>query len=173
MHARVSVFQVTPDELDAFVEYGRGTIAGMMEMEGFRGNLALVDREAREDHLDHVVGVRGGDRGERRTRQRDAIQRRFGDLCGCRLGRSLRGRVFRPAVVVPAPTAPETPVTPLRMARVRFLVGAPMPDRTPQGRWPYPTVAPPAIVRATTAASSPTPRRSGDLRVRMNGTPTK
>ena len=46
MHARVSVFQVTPDELDAFVEYGRGTIAGMMEMEGFRGNLVLVDREA-------------------------------------------------------------------------------------------------------------------------------
>lgn len=46
MHARVSVFQVTPDELDAFVEYGRGTIAGLMEMEGFRGNLVLVDREA-------------------------------------------------------------------------------------------------------------------------------
>lgn len=46
MHARVSVFQMTPDELDAGVEYGRGTIVEMMEMAGFRGNLALVDREA-------------------------------------------------------------------------------------------------------------------------------
>jgi heme-degrading monooxygenase HmoA len=46
MHARVSVFQMTPDELDAGVEYGRGTIDKMMEMAGFRGNLALVDREA-------------------------------------------------------------------------------------------------------------------------------
>lgn len=47
MHARVSVFQMTPDELDAGVEYERGTIAEMMEMEGFRGNLALVDRKTR------------------------------------------------------------------------------------------------------------------------------
>ena len=46
MHALVSVFQMTPDELDAGVEYGRGTMAEMTEMEGFRGNLALVDREA-------------------------------------------------------------------------------------------------------------------------------
>jgi hypothetical protein len=46
MHARVSVFQMKPGEVDAGVEYGRGTIAPMMEMEGFRGNLALVDREA-------------------------------------------------------------------------------------------------------------------------------
>ncbi len=46
MHARVSVFQMTPDEVDAGVEYGRGTMPQMMEMEGFRGNLALVDREA-------------------------------------------------------------------------------------------------------------------------------
>lgn len=46
MHARVSVFQMTPDELDAGVEYGRGTIVEMMEMAGFRGNLALLDREA-------------------------------------------------------------------------------------------------------------------------------
>ena len=45
MHARVSVFQMAPDEVDAGVEYGRGTIAQMKEMEGFRGNLALVDRE--------------------------------------------------------------------------------------------------------------------------------
>jgi len=37
---------MTPDEIDAGVEYGRGTIPQMMEMEGFRGNLALVDREA-------------------------------------------------------------------------------------------------------------------------------
>ena len=46
MHARVSVFQVMSDEVDAAVEYGRGTISEMMEMEGFRGNLALVDRQA-------------------------------------------------------------------------------------------------------------------------------
>jgi heme-degrading monooxygenase HmoA len=46
MHARVSVFQMTPDEVDAGLEYGRGTISQMTEMEGFRGNLALVDREA-------------------------------------------------------------------------------------------------------------------------------
>ena len=45
MHARVSVFQMAPDELDAGVEYGRGTIVEMMEMAGFRGNLALLDRE--------------------------------------------------------------------------------------------------------------------------------
>jgi hypothetical protein len=46
MSARVSVVQLTPDELDALVERGRGTIAGMVEMKGFGGNLALVDREA-------------------------------------------------------------------------------------------------------------------------------
>jgi len=46
MYARVSVFQMTPDEVDAGMEYGRGTILEMTEMEGFRGNLALVDREA-------------------------------------------------------------------------------------------------------------------------------
>jgi len=45
MHARVSVFQMTPDTIDAGVEYGRGTIPSMMEMSGFRGNLALIDRE--------------------------------------------------------------------------------------------------------------------------------
>src|SRR3990170_3640612 len=46
MYARVSIFQMTPDDVDAGVEYGRGTIPPMMEIEGFRGNLALVDREA-------------------------------------------------------------------------------------------------------------------------------
>jgi heme-degrading monooxygenase HmoA len=46
MHARVGVFQMTPDEVDAGVEYGRETLSEMTEMEGFRGNLALVDREA-------------------------------------------------------------------------------------------------------------------------------
>lgn len=46
MHARVSVFQMAPDEVDSGVEFGRGTIPQMTEMEGFRGNLALVDREA-------------------------------------------------------------------------------------------------------------------------------
>ena len=46
MHARVSVFQMKPGEVDAGVEYGRGTTPQMMEMKGFRGNLALVDREA-------------------------------------------------------------------------------------------------------------------------------
>ena len=46
MHARVSVFQMTPDDVDAGIEYGRGTVPQMMEMEGFLGNLALVDRQS-------------------------------------------------------------------------------------------------------------------------------
>ncbi len=45
MHARVSVFQMAPDDVDAGIEYGRGTLTQMMQMEGFLGNLALVDRQ--------------------------------------------------------------------------------------------------------------------------------
>jgi len=44
MHARVSVFQAAPEEVDAAIEVGRQTLPQMMQIEGFRGNLALVDR---------------------------------------------------------------------------------------------------------------------------------
>lgn len=50
MHARVSVFRMRPDETDAGVEYGRGTIPQMMEMEGFREDSLVSPACSRPRH---------------------------------------------------------------------------------------------------------------------------